>query len=247
MDGVAALRRLRAEPGTGVDPGRRADRLRDDGTTASASSRPGFDGYLAKPIERPARSSTRYGGSAGRRPTEEMRWTGRRTVLVVDDTPANMRGCSRRSWRRAATTCVTASSGEEALEKVRARAPGPGPARHRDAGHGRLRGLPRLRADEPATRLLPVVMVTASGEQEKIRAIEAGADDFIQKPFNQAELLARVRSLLRIKALPRHDPGPGRRAGGVEPHARGAGRASRSPRSSGSAGCAASCRPSSPS
>ena len=55
-----------------------------------------------------------------------------------------------------------------------------------------------LRA-EPATSFLPVVMITASGEQEKVAAIEAGADDFIAKPFDQAELLARVRSLLRIK------------------------------------------------
>src|SRR5215210_1586217 len=55
-----------------------------------------------------------------------------------------------------------------------------------------------LRADT-ATSFLPVVMITASGEQEKVAAIEAGADDFIAKPFDQAELLARVRSLLRIK------------------------------------------------
>jgi class 3 adenylate cyclase len=56
----------------------------------------------------------------------------------------------------------------------------------------------RLRLD-PASRFLPVVMVTASGDQEKVNALEAGADDFVQKPLNQPELLARVRSLLRIK------------------------------------------------
>ncbi len=55
-----------------------------------------------------------------------------------------------------------------------------------------------LRAD-PATQLLPIIMLTSSGEQDKVSAIEAGADDFIARPVNQAELLARVRSLLRIK------------------------------------------------
>ena len=55
-----------------------------------------------------------------------------------------------------------------------------------------------LRAN-PATQLLPIIMLTSSGEQDKVSAIEAGADDFIARPVNQAELLARVRSLLRIK------------------------------------------------
>ncbi|MDX6358551.1 MAG: adenylate cyclase [Nocardioidaceae bacterium] len=56
----------------------------------------------------------------------------------------------------------------------------------------------RIRA-EPATEFLPVVMITASGEQQRARALEAGADDFVTKPFDQSELLARIASLARIK------------------------------------------------
>ena len=47
--------------------------------------------------------------------------------------------------------------------------------------------------------MLPVIMLTASEGSEKTKAIEAGADDFIPKPFNRDELLTRIRSLLRIK------------------------------------------------
>ncbi len=61
--------------------------------------------------------------------------------------------------------------------------------------------------DDSATAMLPVVMVTAlDPAEERVKGIDAGADDFLTKPINQAELLARVKSLLRIKELARHRP-----------------------------------------
>jgi adenylate cyclase len=59
----------------------------------------------------------------------------------------------------------------------------------------------KIRAN-PATAMLPVVMVTALDPgEERVKGIDAGADDFLSKPIHQAELLARVRSLLRVKQL----------------------------------------------
>ena len=59
----------------------------------------------------------------------------------------------------------------------------------------------RIRAN-PRFRLLPVVMVTArTHTQDRVRALEKGADDFMSKPFERAELVARVRSSLRLKSL----------------------------------------------
>jgi class 3 adenylate cyclase len=120
------------------------------------------------------------------------------TILVVDDTPQNIKVLDAILSPRGYTV-VSATSGAEALQKVQSDAPDlilldilmPGMSGYEVAQ--RLRG-------DPATRFLPIVMVTALGAQEeKVKAIDSGADDFLTKPVNQLELLARVKSLLRIK------------------------------------------------
>jgi len=119
------------------------------------------------------------------------------TILVVDDLVQNVRLLEAVLAPRGYTV-IAARSGPEALERL---ASLPVDLVLLDILMPGMDGYEvcrTLRAD-PATRLLPVVMITASGDQEKVASIEAGADDFIAKPFDQAELLARVRSLVRIK------------------------------------------------
>jgi CheY-like chemotaxis protein len=121
----------------------------------------------------------------------------RSTILVVDDVPENVR-LLEAVLAPNGYDVVTANDGVAALDAVAREHPDlvlldvlmPGLD-----GYGVCA---RLREDE-ATAVLPVIMVTSSEGPEKTKAIEAGADDFIPKPFNHHELLTRVRSLLRIK------------------------------------------------
>jgi class 3 adenylate cyclase len=96
-----------------------------------------------------------------------------------------------------------AQNGVEALECVEAEAPD---LILLDIMMPRMDGYEvcaRLKEDQ-STQFIPIVMVTAlHGTEERIKALEAGADDFVSKPFNIYELLARVKSLVRIKHL--HD------------------------------------------
>ncbi|HEY7046851.1 MAG TPA: response regulator [Jatrophihabitantaceae bacterium] len=119
------------------------------------------------------------------------------TVLVVDDQPANLRLMDAVLSPRGYTV-VNAQSGEAALAALRE---SPVDIVLLDILMPGLDGYEvcrRIRADE-ATAFLPVVMITASGAQERLRALECGADDFVTKPFDQAELIARVASLSRVK------------------------------------------------
>jgi two-component system cell cycle response regulator len=121
-------------------------------------------------------------------------------VLVVDDVPANVKLLEARLSAEYFDV-VTAMNGPEALAICRAAACD---IVLLDVMMPQMDGFEvcrRLKAD-PATHHIPVVMVTALDQpSDRVRGLEAGADDFLTKPVSETALIARVRSLVRLKLV----------------------------------------------
>ncbi len=126
----------------------------------------------------------------------------RSKILVVDDIALN-RKLQKTYLESVGYQVVIAVDGADALQRIGEESPD---LILLDVMMPKMNGFQvcrRLKSLD-STRFIPIIMVTALNEvEDKVQGIEAGADDFISKPFNKLELLARVKSLLRIKHL--HD------------------------------------------
>src|ERR1700730_9016469 len=124
------------------------------------------------------------------------------TILVVDDEP-QIRRVMRTTLTTQGYSVIEARDGAEALEKLRSERPD---LILLDMNMPVLDGLQACREIRSVSDV-PIVMLTVrSAEKDKVRALDAGADDYVVKPFSIQELLARVRALLR-RVADEKDPG----------------------------------------
>ena len=120
-------------------------------------------------------------------------------ILVADDNPQNRELLEAYMEELPGVTLVSAADGQETLDRVAAEKPD---LILLDIMMPRKSGFEVCKTlkSDPATRDIPIIMVTALNETGDIkRAVECGTNDYITKPVNRADLLTRVKSLLRVR------------------------------------------------
>jgi two-component system cell cycle response regulator len=198
MDGLTATRIIRNDHGTREIPILALTAYAMDGDEAKAREA-GCDGYITKPFEVRVFSETVH-RHLSMRPTlsPSGKTAGGHRILIVDDEPLNVKLTGARLASKG-YRIFSASDGNQALEIVHRERPDlilldimmPG----RDGYE-----ITRILKQHPEYQDIPIILVTAlDGEDDKKRGLDAGADEFLNKPVNYTELEARVLSLIRLK------------------------------------------------
>jgi two-component system, cell cycle response regulator len=195
MDGLGATRLIKQDPALKGVPviALTAFAMSGDEQKAAAA---GCDAYITKPLD-----SSRLLGAIGQftrapapAPTAAA---GVVRVLIVDDDPQMVKLLSAQLSREG-HQAIGARGGEEAIRMAQQDPPHlilmdvlmPG-----IDGYEATRRLKR----SPSTAHIPIILVTAlSDVQDKLKGLEAGADEFLSKPFNQAELAVRMKNMLKL-------------------------------------------------
>ncbi len=118
------------------------------------------------------------------------------SLLIVED-EADLRELLRYNLEAAGFAVIAADSGDEAVERIREGAPDLILLDWMLPGTSGIELCRRFRAREETART-PIIMITARGaEEERVRGLATGADDYVVKPFSMPELIARIQALLR--------------------------------------------------
>lgn len=134
--------------------------------------------------------------------------TRKTTILIADDDPQLLRLMSR-NLQMDGYDVITASDGQQALERIEQKMPD---LLLLDVMMPKMDGFTLCyRVREFSA--VPIIMVTARGQdQDRVRGLDLGADDYLSKPFGIEELLARVRAVLRRSQLSANQPSQGLQA-----------------------------------
>ncbi len=204
LDGLSATRRLKADPELAAIPVIALTGLAMEGDREKALEA-GCQDHITKPIN--TRSfldslgaflvpATETSTPATPPPAAVRRQYSR--ILVVDDDPMNVK-LVEGILKKEGYESIKAFGGSEALEKARHHRPDLILLDVMMPGIDGYQVTRKLKAD-PATAGIPIIMITAlNGTEDKVRGLECGADEFLSKPVNAAELLARAKSMLRLK------------------------------------------------
>ncbi len=204
LDGLSATRRLKADPELAAIPVIALTGLAMEGDREKALEAGCMD-HITKPIN--TRSfledlglflAPGLGRAFTETPTKGVARRQYSRILVVDDDPMNVK-LVEGILKKDGYESIKAFGGEEALAKVRSERPDLILLDVMMPGMDGYEVTRRLKADS-ATAAIPIIMITAlNGTEDKVCGLECGADEFLTKPVNAAELLARTKSMLRLK------------------------------------------------